>query len=81
MSGPCEACQALPATHAESFLAAGGAEVPRAFRHLDGWAGQDLTSGLRTFEVRCPRCDSAWAVEVDVEPFVWDLTLRRREAP
>lgn len=58
-------------------LLEGGAGIPAGYEKLSGWEGRDLSSGYQKFRVVCPECSMGYLVEVDVEPFVWDLDVTR----
>ena len=74
----CEICQELPASLTYDFLNP-EANLPPNIYKLDSIVKSELSEGYRKWTAHCPLCKTAYEVEVDVEPMVWDLYMKRLE--
>ena len=72
----CSRCKDIPASQHQDGMKE-TVHIPWAMETFLGWEGEGLSSGYKKFNVVCPECKTVYLVEVDVEPFVWDLDITR----
>ncbi len=73
----CSLCKKIPEQQHQDGIKDGNVMIPIHMEGFTGWEGQDLLSGYKNFKVICPECATEYLVEVDVEPYVWDVDVTR----
>ena len=75
----CSRCSQIGSAHSEDRIKDEGPGLPQAVFELPGMSEENLSSGYKAWTVECDLCGTRYLAEVDVEPFVWDVSIAREK--
>jgi len=78
LAAECPLCVLIPPISTADLIAQEG-ELPEACEQLMGWP-TSLGAPLRR-ELRCPKCDGRYWLEIETGSMEWDLRLVKRASP
>jgi hypothetical protein len=76
----CKRCKHIPASSYEDRISGDGDDqsgLTSYIMEMPEMKNADLSGGYKMWTVACELCGTKYLAEVDVEPFVWDISFKR----